>query len=63
MAHVRLATLANKEKWNSVAEICNNGTIFHIWEWCEMVEQGFGDRCCRVLTGKNAWMNSLTLSD
>lgn len=53
MIHVRFATPNDREKWNYVAEVSNDGTIFHTWEWCEVIEQGFGDRCYRVLAEEN----------
>jgi lipid II:glycine glycyltransferase (peptidoglycan interpeptide bridge formation enzyme) len=41
---VQLANEGDKESWNAVVKESENGTIYHTWEWKEVIEKGFGDK-------------------
>ena len=49
MINIRLATEEDKEEWNRVVEQSDNGTIYHTWEWKEVIEQGFNERTYMIV--------------
>ena len=53
MMNIRLATEADKEDWNKVVEESDNGTIYHTWEWKQVIEQGLGDKAYYVIAEEN----------
>ena len=53
MINIRLATEDDKEDWNKVVEQSDNGTIYHTWEWKQVIEQGLGDKGYHVIAEKD----------
>ena len=49
MINIRLATEEDKEGWNRVVEQSDYGTIYHTWEWKEVIEQGFNERTYMIV--------------
>jgi len=53
MITIRLATKEDKEEWNNVVEQTDNGTIYHTWEWKQVIEQGLGDKAYYIIAERN----------
>lgn len=53
MINIRLATEEDKEEWNKVVEQSDNGTIYHTWEWKQVIEQGLGDKGYYIIAERN----------
>lgn len=53
MINIRLATEEDKEKWNNVVEQSDTGTIYHTWEWKEVIEKGLGDKGYHIIAEKD----------
>lgn len=53
MIDIRLATEEDKEGWNRVVEQCDNGTIYHTWEWKEVFEKETKEKNYPIIAEKN----------
>ncbi len=55
MGQVRLAHEGDRGEWNNLIKK-SGGMIYWTWEWCRMIERGFGDKAVKLLFVENGKM-------
>ena len=53
MIRLRLANEEDRDFWNNIVEQSDNGTIYHTWEWKQVIEQGLGDKAYYIIAEEN----------
>lgn len=53
MINLRIACEKDKENWNRVVESSYNGTIYHTWEWKDVVEKSFNAKNYLIVAEKD----------